>query len=477
MDIETVPFSSIATSVTAIILGILVIAIFYNARQRKKHNYALSRLEREKLKLEQARFICEESNIPNIHYIQQKMASLEAKKGEVYYTAHVICVGRNGDFYRYFDQQTSMKIKQTLHSQLSSDLKPSLIGLYDDRYIVMIFVSDAPLNNKLQVEHQQKVRAALPNQMIINSKKMPFDYSVTTLHFSSTYDIAKPDRLFRRISYGILRAIQNQDGLYIHSEKDYQKNLRKRHMLQDLQRDIRDGGANFELAYQPIVHSMNHDRECIREVLLVWRKRGHIEPENYMSLLSDTPHIHYSLTLMIIKKVVELATKSEDMQGDFSINISMSDLAMTSFYADIFNLTKRCPEIRKKLIFELVEHSEAISQKHVQDNLQSLKRIGCRFAIDDFGTGYTNYDLLNRGLFDVVKLDSNFTMNMGKDAVSNEFLRFMFRLSEQVDFMLVVSGIDKESQAKYMPKKSHICLQGLHFSQPKKLVNTLRVSG
>jgi EAL domain-containing protein (putative c-di-GMP-specific phosphodiesterase class I) len=476
MDIEPIPFSPITTGVTAIILGIVIIATLYNARQSKKHNYALNRLEREKHKLEQARFICEESNIPNIHYIQQKMANLEAKKGEVYYTAHVICVGRNGDFYRYFDHQTSMKIKQTLHTQLSGDLKPSLIGLYDDRYIVMIFVSEAPLNNKLQVEHQQKVRAALPNQMVINSKKMPFDYSVTTLHFSSTYDIAKPDRLFRRISYGILRAIQNQDGLYIHNEKDYQKNLRKRHMLQDLQRDIRDGGANFELAYQPIVHSMNQNKECIREVLLVWRKRGHIEPENYMSLLSDTPHIHYSLTLMITRKVIELARKDDAEQGDFSINISMSDLAMTSFSNDICSLTKHCPEIRKKLIFELVEHSEAISQKHVQDNLQSLKRVGCRFAIDDFGTGYTNYDLLNKGLFDVVKLDGNFAMNMGKDPVSNEFLRFMFRLSEQVGFTLVVCGIEEELQAKYVPKKSHVCLQGLHFSHPKKLVNTLRVA-
>ncbi|MDK9736040.1 EAL domain-containing protein [Vibrio sp. D404a] len=476
MDIETIPLSPITTSVIVIMIGIVVLATLYNARQSKKHNYALNRLEREKHKLEQAKFICEESNIPNIYYIQQKMANLEAKKGEVYYTAHVVCVGRNGDFYRYFDQQTSMNIKQKLHSQLSGDLKPSLIGLYDDRYIVMIFASEVSLNNKQQVEHQQQVRAALPNQMVINSKKMPFDYSVTTLHFSSTYDIAKPDRLFRRISYGILRAIQNQDGLYIHSEKDYQRNLRKRHMLQDLQRDIRDGGANFELAYQPIVHSMNHDRECIREVLLVWRKRGHIEPESYMSLLSDTPHIHYSLTLMIIRKVVELARKDEQGQWDYSINIAMSDLAMTSFYNDIFSLTKHCPEVRKKLIFELVEHSEAISQKHVQDNLQSLKRLGCRLAIDDFGTGYTNYDLLNKGLFDVVKIDGHFAMNMGKDPVSNEFLRFMFRLSEQVNFTLVVCGIEEELQAKYVPKKAHVCLQGLHFSHPKKLVNTLRVA-
>ena len=153
-----------------------------------------------------------------------------------------------------------------------------------------------------------------------------------------------------------------------------------------------------------------------------------------------------------------------------------SVILVVSFYNDIFSLTKRCPEVRKKLIFELVEHSEAILQKHVLDNLQSLKRLGCRFAIDDFGSGYTNYELLNKGLFDVVKLDGSFAMNMGKNPVSYEFLRFMFRLSEQVNFTLVVCGIEEKSQAKYVPKKSHVCLQGLHFSHPKKLVNTLRVS-
>ncbi|MFA0676531.1 hypothetical protein AB4567_19600, partial [Vibrio sp. 10N.222.51.A6] len=108
---------------------------------KKKLSFVQQRLEREQNKQRLKRFFCEETDLPNINYIQEKLLRTNRS---TYKIMHVICVGRSADFYKFFDSKTSRIVKTELHHYLSETLSPRVIGLFEDKYIVLVFESDTP---------------------------------------------------------------------------------------------------------------------------------------------------------------------------------------------------------------------------------------------------------------------------------------------------------------------------------------------
>ncbi|CAH8209418.1 hypothetical protein VAEKB19_3780003 [Vibrio aestuarianus] len=176
---------------------------------------------------------------------------------------------------------------------------------------------------------------------------------------------------------------------------------------------------------------------------------------------------------MILKKLIEYAANTEEKLPNISINISHADLSMVCFFDDVMEATKETPELRHLIIFETVEYSKELSQKHTRENLEKLRNAGFRFAIDDFGCGYSNFNLLSKKYFDFIKLDKSLLRKCQDDIVANETLKFMVKLSERINVALIIEGVETSQQLRLLPKKAHIFFQGFLFAKPMKLTNTL----
>ncbi|WP_171375433.1 EAL domain-containing protein [Vibrio aestuarianus] len=446
--------------------------VFYikSSRDKRKLSFFQQRLERKQKKKKFNRLFCEETNLPNINYIQYNLLKMNENSRRL---MHVICVGRSADFYKFFDSKTSRKIKIELHNHLSSTLSPSIIGLFEDKYIVLIFEKDSPWTKKQIIEQQQKIKFALPYEKQIHNKTLPFDYSVASMVISSIDKTQDKNNLFRRMAYSVKQSLQSTDGIYIYDESDYKQSLNTRSTIQALHQDIRKGGAQFELFYQPVFYSMNTSKEYLWEILLRWKRTQYGGPGVFMPLLATEPHLHYSLTIMILKKLIEYAANTEEKLPNISINISHADLSMVCFFDDVMEATKETPELRHLIIFETVEYSKELSQKHTRENLEKLRNAGFRFAIDDFGCGYSNFNLLSKKYFDFIKLDKSLLRKCQDDIVANETLKFMVKLSERINVALIIEGVETSQQLRLLPKKAHIFFQGFLFAKPMKLTNTL----
>ncbi|MFA0200648.1 hypothetical protein AB4453_19200, partial [Vibrio atlanticus] len=68
------------------------------------------------------------------------------------------------------------------------------------------------------------------------------------------------------MAYSVKKSLQSIDGVYIYNINDYEKNVRTRSVIQALHHDIKKGGTQFELFYQPVVYSMNTSKEYLWEI-------------------------------------------------------------------------------------------------------------------------------------------------------------------------------------------------------------------
>ncbi|MGR5076158.1 EAL domain-containing protein [Photobacterium swingsii] len=459
----------------AVLIALCALLAAKVSREEKKHSFAQLRLEREQKKQKLKSLFCEESQLPNINYIQKRVLQINEVNESSHHIMHVVCVGRSSDYYRFFDSKTSRKIKTQLHNHLNEMLSPSVIGLFEDRYIVLVFVKNSPWLPEQIIEQQQKVQRALPYEQVVDDKLLPFDYSIASMSFPDT-DIAKgKNYLFKKMAYCVKKSLKSIDGLYIYSNTDYQRSLRKRQILQDLSQDICQGGDQFELCYQPIFNSLNTAKVCIWEILLRWKRTEYGGPGEFMPLVATKPHLHYSLTMMILNKVIDYATSNKESIPNISINVSNSDLMMVDFFDDVMIATERYRDLRKKIIFEVVEYSEILSKKHVKENIINLKNAGFRFAIDDFGCGYSNLNLLSEKHFDFIKIDKSVIGMCDRDTVASETLKFMIKLSESINATLVVEGVETVEHLHLVPKQSNVLIQGFLLSKPVSLTSSLRV--
>jgi EAL domain-containing protein (putative c-di-GMP-specific phosphodiesterase class I) len=445
-------------------------------REKETTSFFMQRLKREQQKQKAKLFFCEENKLPNINYILDKFGKIYERKENTQSVVHIICVGRTADYYRFFDQATASYIKSDLHNTLSKTLSPSIIGLFEDKYIVLIFTQSSVWRCEQILEQQQLLKRTLPSEKTIKGKLLPFEYAIASMDISSRDLRQSKDRLFRRIAFAMSHSMKQVDGLYIYRDEDYNRNLMKRATIHGLHQDIRQGGDQFELYLQPICYSLNTSQVYAAEVLLRWKRSVYGGPGVFMPLAAHEPPLHYSLTLMIINKVVRFVSKLEHNFPNVSINISNSDLSIMDFYTDVMSATENMPELRSKIIFEMVEYCDFFERKHTLDNLLALKQAGFRFAIDDFGSGYSSFSLLSKKYFDFIKLDKSLVKNSEKDVTARETLKFMVKLCELIGVGLIIEGVEEASQMKFLPKKSHVYLQGYLLSRPKKMKGDLALN-
>tara|TARA_B100001059_G_scaffold86572_1_gene84755 strand:- start:293 stop:1729 length:1437 start_codon:yes stop_codon:yes gene_type:complete len=457
------------------LMMVILCLVFWmrSSKDKKELSFFQQRLERERKKKSLKQLFCEETELPNINYIQKKLLNKNKKNSSV---MHVVCVGRTADFYKFFDSKTSRLIKHELHYHLSDNLSPSIIGLFEGKYIVIVFDSDEPALQKDIIEQQQEIQYYLPSEKKVDNKNIMLDYSIASMNIPSLIQPQDENKLFRRIAYSVNKSCQCVDGLYVYDVNDYNKSVKKRRVIQALHCDIQQGGAQFELFYQPVVYSMNTSKEYLWEILLRWKRTQYGGPGEFMPLLATEPHLHYALTMMVFNKLIEYSIANEKALPNFSVNISHTDLGIVNFYDDVMESTKEVPGLRKSIIFEIVEYSEDISGNKIKGNIELLKKAGFRFAIDDFGCGYSNFNILSKKNFDFIKLDKSLLKKCQNDIVASETLKFMVKLSELIGVTLIVEGVETPLHLRLLPKKAHVLFQGFHFYKPMRLTNTLALT-
>ena len=95
-----------------------------------------------------------------------------------------------------------------------------------------------------------------------------------------------------------------------------------------------------------------------------------------------------------------------------------------------------------------------------------IHALGVKISIDDFGTGNSSLDYLRKMPVDIIKNDSSFIKDIGKDEQDEEIIRTILAISKTMSIQVIAEGVETVEQLIFLEKNQVDNIQGYYFSKP-----------
>ncbi len=240
---------------------------------------------------------------------------------------------------------------------------------------------------------------------------------------------------------------------------------------------ITEINKQFELFYQPIIRvNQNKSGQTVitdiyGETLIRWNHptKGAINPDKFIPVAEET-----GLIIPIGNWVLYTATKQmkqweKDMGTPIyvSINLSPVQFANANFVSSI-ERTMQSRKIEPRYIrFEITESCVMEDPAESIKKIEQLRSTGVAFSIDDFGKGYSSLNYLRHFPVNTLKIDKSFVNNICSNQFDQVIVRAIFALAKELNFEVVVEGIETKEQFNYLYAQGCTLFQGYLFSKPK----------
>ena len=118
------------------------------------------------------------------------------------------------------------------------------------------------------------------------------------------------------------------------------------------------------------------------------------------------------------------------------------------------------------LIFEFNERELARQDSDALSSLHDLRAKGIQISLDDFGTGFSSLNALFHFPVDYIKVDDSFTHRMLQSPKDLALIRAMRDICQDLDYTLVVEGIENQQQLQKLIDIGCRMGQGRYISPP-----------
>ena len=227
--------------------------------------------------------------------------------------------------------------------------------------------------------------------------------------------------------------------------------------------------GQFAMFLQPIV---NADKKVvIAEALVRWihPDRGIISPASFIPLLEKTGYI-YKLDMYIWEQAVRRLAYWDSLgHGELSIsvNISVKDFYYIDLYETLVGLVEKYSIAPQRLKLEITESVFMTEKERQIEIINSLKEYGFLIEIDDFGSGYSSLNMLKEVPADILKMDMAFLSIEEKNArKGRKIVNTIVALAKALDILVIIEGVETQSQVDYLSQTGADYLQGYFFDKP-----------
>jgi diguanylate cyclase (GGDEF)-like protein/PAS domain S-box-containing protein len=324
---------------------------------------------------------------------------------------------------------------------------------------------------------------ANPNEAILLAERLqnelakPFEFNgqevFTSVSIGITYSNSSkrlPEDFLRDADTAMYCAKGGGKARYqVFDSKMHENSLSLLKKESDLRRAIeRD---EFKLYYQPI-HNLQTNEITEFEALIRWEhpEKGLVSPADFIPIAEET-----GLIISIGKWVLEESCRQMSIwQKEFphfpdlgiSINLSAKQLLQGDFAKQLELILQESGISASRVKLEVTESSVMENADTALKILREFKKLGVRISSDDFGTGYSSLSYLNKFPFDSLKIDRSFVGKIDSDAKSEEIIRAILRLAENLNLEVVAEGIETVDQLNRLMEFGCVYGQGFYFSKP-----------
>lgn len=168
-------------------------------------------------------------------------------------------------------------------------------------------------------------------------------------------------------------------------------------------------------------------------------------------------------------KAIEGAMAAGLMNSPARLSINFLPNAVYSPQACIqltLKTASACAMPLDRLIFEFTESEHMASADHVEQIIETYKRMGFAVALDDFGAGYAGLDLFARFRPDMIKLDMDLVRGIDADTRRRAIVGGIMAMCNELDTLVIAEGIETEEEARALRGLGIRYMQGFHFARP-----------
>ncbi len=193
--------------------------------------------------------------------------------------------------------------------------------------------------------------------------------------------------------------------------------------------------------FQPIANTMNNTVEKYEALVRVMDKQGTLHYPNAFISIAKGARLYSKLSQEVFLQTLEMAKRNPLFE--FSFNIEMADILDAETRAFVLKRLREsnCAE---RIVFELVESEELVSNEEIYHFFKLLKSEGAKIAIDDFGSGYSSYAYLMKLGVDIVKIDGSLVSNINTNSDHKRIVKSIINIMHDLGMKVVAEYIESK---------------------------------
>ncbi|MDC0661567.1 putative bifunctional diguanylate cyclase/phosphodiesterase [Marinobacter sp. SS21] len=243
---------------------------------------------------------------------------------------------------------------------------------------------------------------------------------------------------------------------------DTQELLDANRLILNAQRVTSTLGTNTELRYEILLRMLDDNGELIAaaEFLPAAMRFG----------------VMHELDRWVIRTVLERLTSAPQhltMLTACHINLASPSFDQPDFAAYVVSLIQKTGFPGHKLCFEITEETTVHHLVDVQNFMDQLSPLGCRFVLDNFGSSLTSFSYL-RGLpVDKLKIDGAYMKGLLNGGTELAMVRAIHDICRSLGIQTICSFVESEQIADTLQKLGIDYLQGSAIHHPCHLDQVL----
>lgn len=235
--------------------------------------------------------------------------------------------------------------------------------------------------------------------------------------------------------------------------------------------------GSLALRFQPILR-LRDNRLVSREALLRWPDRqapNTVSPAQLVSVAEETGLI-VPLTEWVLRAACRQARSWLALARPcpVAVNISMTPPVVERLESMVEAALEETGLPPHLLELEVTEGVLIRNFEQTTRVLGRLRELGIRTALDDFGTGYSALAYLQRFPLDKLKIDRQFTNDLGSGPTALAIVDAIVRLGHALGLSIVAEGVERPDQLELLRHMGCDEAQGFLLGRPADAEDVLR---
>ncbi len=268
------------------------------------------------------------------------------------------------------------------------------------------------------------------------------------------------------VGYAFIRSHRPDDIMSATSIAMKMAEVRKSSKFDDLTKELLRiiDRKRIESHFQPIIDIKNR-RVFAYEALARGPKGSPLRRPDLLFKVAAYNGLELELDRLARRTHIERFAEIHKKNKDVKLTVNLGPFTPL-FVDEVDRDLKRFDLPSDSIIWEVSERTYIDDFVAFSRVIEYLRTNGYRIAVDDFGAGAATFKLIFSIYTNMIKIDKGLVENVESDTAKLKFLEKMISCFYKPDGLVVIEGVETESEFKTLMRIGYRYFQGFHFFRP-----------